>query len=324
MRTHRPVVSSDQCRGFSVLELLLAVSIMTVIIIGLYTVFDQTQKALRGTMAQVDVLEGIRATTDLVSRDLEGAAYLPMARYTNLYVARSPFTTSIQLNGLGQNEILTTVMQDLFFHTRVGERWAAVGFWVGPLGTNLPPPIAVGRLYRFSTNITPAQIRGLAGRHPVTEASQRNAFLSTFNSAQRILHSAPVLDGVVHFRLIAYDALGQPLFPNPLGTNYLLLIEDQLSQLETGNFVPIETHLAATLEPAPAESVQYLFSDLSYPTHPSALEIEIGVIEPQVLRQYESIAEVQPAEAAKFLSRHAGQIHLFRQRIPLRNSPQYQ
>lgn len=325
MRLHGTVTRIRACVGFTVLELLLAVSIMTVIVIGLYTVFDQTQKALRGTISQVDVLEGIRATSDLVGRELEGVSYLALPRYTNFYVARNPLTESVPIVGLSQNALLTTVIQDVFFHTRVGERWTAIGFWVGPLRTNanLTAPISVGRLYRFSTNITEGQIRGMAA--PNNNAAQRNALLTAFHSNQRIPLSAPILDGVVHFRIIAYDESGVPLYPatNQFSQNYLDLLDAQFDQLRNTFVLAADSTFAATIEAGPGQSMQYLFSDLSFPSHPGAIDVELGVLEPQVVRQYESIAEVQPLEAAKFLSRHAGQIHLFRQRIPLRNAPKY-
>src|SRR5262249_4873965 len=149
----QPVTRSPAIRerhGFTVIELLLAVAIMTVIVIGLYTVFDHTQKALRGSMAQTDVLEGVRAATDLVGRELESAAYLPLANYTNFYVSRATNSQTVQLNGLMGAPLFDTVLQDVFFHTRLGDHWSAVGYWVGPAQlTNQTGKISVGRLYRF-------------------------------------------------------------------------------------------------------------------------------------------------------------------------------
>ena len=44
--------------GFSLVEVLLAVSIMSVIVFGLFSMFNQTQKALLATSKQVDILGG--------------------------------------------------------------------------------------------------------------------------------------------------------------------------------------------------------------------------------------------------------------------------
>src|SRR5690349_22708594 len=60
-------------RAFTVTELMLAVAIMGVIIFALYSVFNQTQKALRSTETQGDVAEKARAIVDIITRELEQA-----------------------------------------------------------------------------------------------------------------------------------------------------------------------------------------------------------------------------------------------------------
>src|SRR4051812_48746115 len=60
-------------RAFTVTELMLAVAIMGVIIFALYSVFNQTQKALRSTETQGDVAEKACAIVDIISRELEQA-----------------------------------------------------------------------------------------------------------------------------------------------------------------------------------------------------------------------------------------------------------
>src|SRR5690606_26158018 len=225
------ITRSTRRAAFSVLELLLAIAIMVFIIFGLYAVFDQTQKALRQTVAQVDVLEGVRAATDLMSRELEGISYVPISRYTNIFIALNPISQGAPLNGLSdQQPVMTTVLQDIFFHVRVGEQWSAIGYWVGPIRPDITGPIAVGRLYRFATNVSPAQLRAMA--NPNRSAAQRNALLSTFNSEQRLNYSAPIMDGVVHLRVTAYAPDGKPLV-NLTSTNagsptYLRFFEDCL------------------------------------------------------------------------------------------------
>lgn len=325
--THR-FASAARRHGFSVIELLLAVAIMTVIIIGLYTVFDATQKALRGTISQVDVLEGVRAASDLVGRELEGASQFPIPRYTNLYIARSPIAESVELQGLNESGpgILQTVLQDVFFHTRLGDRYGAIGYWVGPLQTNATGPISVGRLYRFATNVTQVQIDRMSTFTGADDALQRNALLTTFQSVQRLALSSPVMDGVVHFRVIAFTPGGYPLFPvgaemSAAGQTYLQLMGRDLDNLVAAGVLHPDSYLAAVQEVAPPVSVRCQFSDLSYPQAPIALEVELGVIEPQLVSRYTAIPVA--AEARKFLARHAGQVHLFRQRIPLRNSPPF-
>ena len=57
------------------------------------------------------------------------------------------------------------------------------------------------------------------------------------------------------------------------------------------------------------------------PPFPASLELEIGVLEPQLVTRFASIPSAD--EARKFLARNAGRIHLFRQRIPLRNASMF-
>src|SRR6266581_6128658 len=74
--------------GFSLIEVMVAVSLLAVIIVGLLAMFYQTQRAFRSGIAQVDVLEGGRATLDLISRELQEmtAASDPTITNVNLFV----------------------------------------------------------------------------------------------------------------------------------------------------------------------------------------------------------------------------------------------
>jgi len=49
-------------RGFSLIEMMVAVSLMLVIVIGLFAMFSQAQRALKMATTQVDVMEPGRAT----------------------------------------------------------------------------------------------------------------------------------------------------------------------------------------------------------------------------------------------------------------------
>lgn len=60
--------------GFSLLEMLVGIGILSVVVLALYALFDQTQKALRANINQVDVSEGGRSVMDLLVRDVRRAA----------------------------------------------------------------------------------------------------------------------------------------------------------------------------------------------------------------------------------------------------------
>lgn len=289
MRAIRPIRRLLR-RGFTVLELMLSIAIMMVIVIALYTVFDQTQKALRSSMAQVDVLEGVRATSDLLVRELESATPVSAANtnLTSLAVQLNPVSAPVDLKGLANNPepLLRTALQDIFFVTRQNDRWTAIGYWIGPANTNLlGKPITVGRLYRFSyeTNRTAFSYTNLLAR---------------FNSSARILSSQPVMDGVVHLRLLAYDTDGKPLVQS--------LVTNTLNHLRPWYTDPVRN-----------DETAYWFRRFNVPSFPAGLELEFGVVEPHTVSRFSAIPVT--SEALKYLARNPGQVHLFRHRIRLRN-----
>jgi hypothetical protein len=47
------------------------------------------------------------------------------------------------------------------------------------------------------------------------------------------------------------------------------------------------------------------------------VDVELGVLEPAVLKRYNSIPD--PTTRSNFLANHAGNVQLFRQRVAIRN-----
>ena len=315
MRTNSPSHSSQFQRGFTVLELMLSVAIMTVIVIALYTVFDVTQRALRSTISQVDALEGSRAASDLLVRDFQSATPVDVANtnWTSFSAFLNPAAVPVNLEGLrkGGGTVLQTAIQDIFFVTRQNDTWTAIGYWVGPVNTNqVGQAITVGRLYRwaFETNATSFAYTNLYTR---------------FNSVLRVQDSQMVLDGVVHLRVQTYDVAGFRLVVNPAGDDppepqeALGLLNNRYRGVDNNR-------RAWFLDPLDAGRnfrTAYLFRQVTIPAFPSTLELELGVLEPQVVTRAASIPNVDAAR--DFLARQAGSIHYFRHRIPLRNAPPF-
>ncbi|MCB1128080.1 MAG: prepilin-type N-terminal cleavage/methylation domain-containing protein, partial [Verrucomicrobiae bacterium] len=256
--------------GFSLLELLLAVSIMGVIIASLYGMFYQVQRGLRANVTQVDVLEGSRATLDLLTRDMTDMAATDRLLGTNLagHVAYWPPV----VQNLMEGQRRTNLLHELTFLTRYNQEFSATGYRVLFAGNG------VGTLSRYSTNALPWAVDPTNLVHSVLQ--------------QRPERFVPVLGGVIQFRVVPYDALGWPMIYRP-----------------TNLYDP-----EVLLSPDQGGETRYAFTSNALPAY---VEVELGVLEPQTLAQYEGFA-AGSTRALEFLADHAGQVQLFRQRIPIR------
>src|SRR4051812_2198799 len=123
--------SKRAARAFSVTEMMVAVALMGLIVVVLYNVFNQTQRALRASVNQVDVLESGRAAMEVISRDLVGLGAFTPANGTNLAVELlpDPIPATIQedINGA---PLRTNILQDIFFLSRLNKEWIGTGYRV--------------------------------------------------------------------------------------------------------------------------------------------------------------------------------------------------
>jgi len=260
------------CSAFSLIEIMVVVSLMTVIVLGLMAMFGQTQRAFRSSMTQVDVLATGRATMDLLARELEQITPSYGAHTTNFYVTRANFTPPalIQpLPGTTPTETRTNVLEEFFFLTRENQQWTGTGYLVSR------PNEGVGTLYRFHTNAPATAIGNLSSYF-------KNSALTNLNR---------IADGVVHLRVRAYDTNGYALLPINSRSNITVRFDNGVP----GNYF-------------------YFFTNNAVPAY---LDVELGILEERTLERVRSIGN-QTAKRT-FLENHAGQVHLFRQRVPVRN-----
>jgi hypothetical protein len=161
------------------------------------------------------------------------------------------------------------VLQSLFFLTRENQTWSGIGYVVDA------PSRGAGTLYRYfaSTRSDPAAL--LPPSFPN---------ISTTNLSR-------IMDGVVHFRVRAFDTNGVWLKP-PDGRAGMSIVRS----------------------PAVPEDYNYGFTNNAVPAF---VELEIGILEDRTFQRYQSL--VSAAAQYAYLSNHVGQVHLFRQRIPVRN-----
>lgn len=300
-RLFQPVaVGGRGRRAFSLMELLLAMGIMTIIIAALYGMFHHTQKALRANVAQVDVLENGRAAMEQMTRELEQMAACNVWGGTNLLALRSPlYRTNIQTLATG-GSVRTNLLDEVFFVSRSGREFAGTIYRV------LYASNGVGTLAKYSDAL------------PVLAASPTNfARFVTNVLGQATTNFVTMVDGVIHFRVQAYDPSGYLLAFYLTNTSpaYRVHRVEGSTVLQTAFNSNVVLRAEVPRAEVPAET-RYTFLSNALPAY---VEIELGLLEPRAYAQYKAFNTGSPM-AQKFLAGRAAQVHLFRQRIPIRQA----
>jgi len=296
-------MTSGRRLAFSLIEIMVTVGLLSFIVIGLLSMFTQTQRAFRNSMAQVDVMETGRITVDMLARELEQAVPARVAYVTNRFAVTNFFVELCP--GFGDPLLLglpgttfqgqpntqdrrTNVIQRFFFLTRMNQDWVGTGYQVIPDARDA----RLGTLYRYTvTNRMRGGAVNLSSNFVFTMQN------GPFNNLNRIA------DGVVHLRLKTFDDRGYaigPFWP----TNFASRFNIFRYQESFTNGTP--SHTVAS----------YFLSNAV----PASLELELGVLEPELVARYRSIGSENALVQLQFLSNHVSQVHLFRQRIPVRNA----
>ena len=271
--------------GFSLVEILVVVSLLSLIVLALMAVFSTTQKAFRAAVTQSDVLEGSRAAVELMTADLRGLT--PSGGGSNgavnLTVGPTYYSYSPLLQGLPGGTVPRTNQLNYFFLlTRENTRWTGVGYAVN---ATYPSPLL--SLYRYYNYIS-------------TTADPRllfNDFTNqVYNNQWTNSDMSHLLDGVVHLTLRAYDPKGVVM-----DTNY-----------PTASAPMFKAY--APTPPSSYETPFYMFSN----TVPAAVELELGVLEDRTLARAESLP-FQTSAQSNYLAQQSGAVHLFRQRVSIPN-----
>jgi hypothetical protein len=318
--------------AFSLVELLTAVSIMVVIIYALYAMFARTQQALRANVTQVDVLESGRSTAEMIGRELEQLTPCNLPQTVNLSISMTPTnlptyqyrTGPVLQADLDGTPLRMNVLEQLFFLRRDSNTWVGTGFRVMPpvIGQNSAGGAlyltnsTVGTLYRYtsSTNYNYLNLNYTDWLHQFETMPPVNPLTGLASP-----NLVPLADGVVHFRVTAYDPDGRRLGweTTNMPAAYRILRPPSRSAFST----PLTTAANAQVILQPgwvATETQAVFLSNAVPAY---VEFELGVLEPVALKQYQSMigGGASPAVAQAFLSKQAGKVHLFRQRIPIRS-----
>jgi hypothetical protein len=293
--------------GFTLIEIMVTMGLLTFIILGLLLMFNQTQRAFRTGMTQTDVLEAGRATMDLLARELEqmtpseypdyligGIPY----RATNFFVEPSPaFSWANPLvqdmPGNNVNNIYqprTNLIQRFFFLSKLNQDWLGTGYEVIPDDAN----DCVGTLYRFAgTNYPRGSLITLAQQFPLVP----------------LTNMSRIADGIVHLRVRAFAKNGYLIT-----TNIFTRTNASFPLRLNGPYTNVPNAIVYNYNPVDYRQAACYFMSNALPGY---VELELGILEPQVVQKYRSIGV--PQAARQYLSNHVAQVHIFRQRVPVRN-----
>jgi prepilin-type N-terminal cleavage/methylation domain-containing protein len=270
------------CRAFTLIEVLVVVTLLSVVVLALMDVFNSTQRAFRAAVTQTDVLEGSRAAMDLMISDLRAmtpsqAAYYNAVNFcsTNNSYAYAPLTQILP----GSSTQRTNLLNYFFILGRQNTKWTGTGYIVDTTSANPLYP-----LYRFyaETNIT---------QQPI--ALYYN-FINEINQAQWT-NMSHLLDGVVH------------LVVRPCDLNGVWMTNAYTA--------PVKLPSAATfLYPNYGESVFYFYSNAI----PASVEVQMAVVEDRALQRAQSLSASYSA-MTNYLANQSGAVHVFRQTVTIPN-----
>jgi hypothetical protein len=231
------------------------------------------------------VMEGGRMVTDMLSREVAQIAAGNFGDGINVEVFMHSTAPLLQdLPGNNINIKRTNFFSDVFMLTRVNQRWDGIGYRVLDPATGNWPAGGIGTLYRFqgeSYNIWGAP--GLAQMY--TDYQNRTVGLANQTNLSRII------DGVVHFRVRAFDPDG--------------FWVDETRSLTI-------TNQGGFLNGDPARL--FFYSNAL----PASVEIELGILESKTAERARSISD--PDARRTYLAQQAGKVHIFRWRVPVRNA----
>lgn len=344
--------------AFTVTELLVAVSLMTLIVLALFSMFNQTQKAMRSNEAQVDSTERGRAVLEIVAREIEDARVSMRPTVTNFYVRMAPSSRVVQDDTqtasapqATDTPPRTNLFDQVYFLAKIDRAWRGMGFSVmvrtniGVDAQKMPGPEAlapaqsgVGTLYRYESRVADREYQ-----QPTTNLFKR--FLDLMPSIQVVPAQWPastnfsqVADGIVHFRALPYDTDGKLLnFWNTNLDSHYKILRVNASGLVLPTVDKAPPGYGASNVPGDLGQIanvilkQEITSELRGETSasfrsnalPAYVELELGVLEPDTLRQYnQMVKDGQPVQAQRYLERRMAKVQIFRKRIPLKTVAQ--
>jgi len=293
--------------------------------------FNQVQRAFSSSMNQVDQLEAGRAVTEMLPREIEQtipAGYL-YPTGLNFYVQMVNSTPLTQWLPGSTPIRRTNFIEDCFLLLRTNQTWIGIGYCVRTndstgrlwLPESGPGQLGVGSLYRFVASTNVIQNNGV--RSDPTQLARAFASECTPGSPASLLISNRICDGIIHFRFRAFATNGFPIVSDGFRTNVFYRNDGLGFPPYYGTVGP---PYYGTVRPAVAVGA------LGYPDNvaglyfysnavPAAVEMEFGILEQQPLDRYNAMgtaaARLNYLQSTNYYL--SSRVHLFRQRIPIRN-----
>lgn len=321
----------SKAAAFTVTELMVAVALMAVVVYALYSVFNQTQRALRANESQVDTTERGRGVLELVSRDMELARVGGIQNITNFYALPAPYGR-VEQDDRDPNdpniEKRTNYLYSVYYLTQRDRGWRGVGYALylrNPLDQDQLEPTqwGMGSLYRYETRTN----YGVPTTNLFAEFAPKmpNA-MTPANPPVSATNFNHIADGVVHFRVKAYDTQGHLMAFNTTNRDPAYVI---FRCTETG------ARLLSSSTNANANNATAILQEnsrgdwetkMSFRSNaaPAYLEIELGILEPDAVKTFELLysderkSGGQGARARQWLEKRINKVQIFRKRIPLR------
>lgn len=275
---------------------MVAITLLLMIVTGLTQVFLQTQKAFKGGLGQVDILESGRAAMDMISRDLEQMAPSGDTANTNFYLEMPyPWRSSLVKPTIIPNTADTNFLRNFFVLTH-GSSWQGVSYEVldSNFGITNAANVIVGSLYRNSRTNCVNRIQG--------------AYLST-NFETAIIYPTNyhrVIDGVVRLNVRVYmrtNTSALEVIPNNGTTNYDIILNPLATSFLGGCYLGTYTFRKNEV--------------------PGFIDVELGILDPAAVALLKAITDPGDpnyyTKQKNFVETNAGKIHIFRQQIPIRS-----
>jgi prepilin-type N-terminal cleavage/methylation domain-containing protein len=274
---------SKIANGFTLVEVLVVMTLLSLIVLVLMAVFNSTQTAFRAGVTQAGVLESGRAAMDLMAEDLRAMSPSldtnngAVNFYAGFPPGYMPLVQPLLASIPAQSR--TNAQERIFILSRQNQTWTGVGYVVANSSQG-----DLDSLYRF-TATTNVQSAG----DPA--AALFNLFL---NSATT--NMSHLMDGVVELTVRDYDLNGVWLTNGYANLTNLTVKNTWFSS------------------PAWGQVGFAMFSN----TLPASVQIEMGVLEDRALQRAESLS-ASPSAQASYLQQQAGAVHVFRQRVSIPN-----